>query len=120
MFKDIIKDTIIQEEITLDSFLLAVDEYLTFDDALVDLDESYFQFYIDNEDILNKSLKLSEADLTIGMSPTEEVRYKTVKYKGNFITLVYDPDLHSWFPTIRFRSIIPALKYGKSLADSIL
>jgi hypothetical protein len=44
---------------------------------------------------------------------------KKIRYKGEFITLQYDEDL-GWFPAVRFRSVVNALKYIKNIADEYL
>lgn len=132
MFKDALQNELFQEKqnhiLTIDEFVEAVLEYDTLDLALVNLDESYFQFYVDNQKIVDKTLRkvgLNESEpdddkSTLGWSRPDKIVYKTIKYKGEYITLVFDPELGSWFPTIRFRSIIKAMKYGKELADGVL
>lgn len=125
MFKNIIQKSVEITDITLDEFLLTISEYESFDQALSELDESYLQFYIDNQNILDKSIynqSLFESEETnySGWSAPEGQRFKTIKYKGEYITLEYEPELESWFPSVRFRSIVSAMKYGKALADSIL
>lgn len=137
------KDTLLEQEqiiietknnnISLDSFLLDVSSYNTLDEALEELDDIYLEFYSNNQNQLDKALKKmnmleTEAGLgegaespgELGWSPdADNIRYKTIKYKGELITLVWDPVLRTWFPTIRFRSVVAALKYGKSLVNDL-
>ncbi len=130
------KDTLLQEEqsiierkkhkITLETFLLDVSNYSTLDDAFEELPEEYAEFYINNSTKLNKALKnmhmleSAESPGETGWSPSvDTMKYKTIKYKGSLITLEWNPELRTWLPTIRMRSIVGALKYAKSLVDNI-
>lgn len=132
------KDTLLQEEqynieqklndISMDSFLLDVTSYSSLDEAFENLSDAHLNFYTDNQDIIEKALYNMNFDIVessedpgyTGWSPdTDEVKYKTIKYKGNIITLVWEPELRTWFPTVRFRSIVQALKHGKSQIDDL-
>ena len=118
------------ESLDIEKFLAKVSKYDSLDDALLSLPDSYIEFYFKNSKLLNKSLKnmglvesiTPENPGYVGWSPTPqgtETTYKNIKYKGNIITLEYNPELRTWFPQVRFRSVTQALKYAKSLVDDI-
>ena len=121
------------ENVTYKDFITKVKGYSSIDDALLHLSDEYTEWYLlnINNKILNKELKklkleetektketeLTEDDLTLGYAPQPKKITKNIKYKGQYITVSYDPDLGTWFPTIRFRSISTALKYIKAHVD---
>ncbi len=127
MFRAILEETTtIHENITIDSFVNHVVKIGSLEDALSQLDDENIQFYSDNERIINKTLKKhginetwnsSEAPGYAGWSGAKDFKFKNIKYKGEIITLEWDPELSTWQPTIRMRSVIHALKYGKKLVD---
>jgi len=132
MFKDIIQqeEQLFNESITLEIFLDSVSSYSTLDEAFVHLPDTFIQFYLENENLLNKSLislQLLEAGARGPESPSytgwspdaqnDDIVYKTIKYKGILLTLEYNPELKSWFPQVRFRSITKALRHAKALAE---
>ena len=126
------KDTVITEEqneakkITIDSFLLKVNEFSSIDDALSSLPDEYLEFYAKNEKKLQKSLEnlnlaeewTPETPGYVGFSKVEEKKVKTIKYKGGLLHLVWDPEIGTWMPFLGFRSVVQALKYAKKLADA--
>ena len=128
MFLEALQENINQNElnekkVTISKFLKEIDAFDSLDDFLSNQPDNYLQFYLDNAKTLDKTLSkmnIKEAT-TLGMSTgdSEEVTYKSIKYKGNFITLEYSPELGSWLPTVRFRSVVQALRYAKGVADSI-
>jgi len=109
----------IAENITKDDFIQKIKSYSTIDDALLGLPDEYIEYYMINMNSLNKELKklkklnLQEEEKTLGYAPAPKKIIKQIKYKGQYITVEYDPELQSWFPAIRFRSIMTALKYIK-------
>ena len=132
------KDTIITEEvneaknISIDTFLSKVDEYSSVDVALAELPAEYLEFYAKNEKKLLKALKklgLAESmdeDYTspgspgyLGWSKDDERKIKTIKYKGNLLHLIWDPEVGTWMPFIGFRSVTGALKYAKTLVENV-
>ena len=132
MFEDIIQqqETLFNESLDIEKFLSKVQGYSTLDEAFSDLSEEYLQFYFENSNVLEKSLinlNLLEAGLNgpespsyVGWSPEAEkteIIYKTVKYKGILLTLEYNPELKTWFPQVRFRSVTKALNHAKALAE---
>jgi len=130
------KDTIITEEvneaknISIDTFLSKVDEYSSVDVALAELPAEYLEFYAKNEKKLLKALKklgLAESNEAyspetpgyLGWSKDDEKKIKTIKYKGNLIHLIWDPEVGTWMPFIGFRSVTGALKYAKTLVENV-
>ena len=128
MFRDIIEKGIEIDEakITMDSFVISVENMGGLDQALEGLDDDEIQFYSDNQRAIDRVLSkrgLLEAEGLhpespgyLGWSRPSKLKTKNVKYKGNIISLQFDPDLGTWQPTMRFRSVTQALKYGKMLA----
>lgn len=122
------QEIILAEGVTSKSFINAVKQYKSIDDALLHLSDENVEFYLlnINSKEINNLLKknkiqgLQETEITLGMAPGSDKQqniYKNLKYKGQYITLEYNPELQSWFPTLRFRSIITALKYIKKQVD---
>ncbi len=137
------EDLILAEGVSMQSFINSVKKYNTIDDALIHLSDENIEFYLLNINSreLNNLLKknkikslqetclqetcLQESGITLGMAPhlpaspsePKQTIFKNLKYKGQYITLEYNPELQSWFPTLRFRSIITALKYIKKQVD---
>ena len=115
------------KNITLDTFLTKVSDYSTVDDALTDLPAEYLEFYADNEKSLQKTLKklglveayTPEAPGYAGWAKDEKKRIKSIKYKGNLIHLIWDPEIGTWMPFIGFRSVTSALKYAKTLVSNV-
>ncbi len=117
-FTSTINETIHETKITIISFLDAIKDYNTLEEFLSTHDE-YIQFYSDNERDLNitlKKLNITEAEETLGWSGGGD-KIKTIRYKGEFINLEYNHNLNSWLPTVRYRSVINALKQGKALFE---
>ena len=116
---------VLAENVSEKDFIKSVTSYSSIDDALMHLEDEYIEWYMlhINSPSLNNALKklniqgLQETDITLGYAPAEDRIIKNIKYKGQFITVEYDRELGSWFPAIRFRSIISALKYIKSEVD---
>jgi len=113
---------ILAENVTLDNFIKNVQNYSTLDDALANMEDDYIEWYLlnmNNKKLKQnlKKLKLYEDDVTLGYAPEPKKIKKNIKYKGQFITVEYDPELATWFPMIRFRSIVSALKYIKRTVD---
>ncbi len=129
MFRDIIDvDIEINEKITIDSFVSDIEDLGSLDVVLDSLDDESLQFYSDNEKQIDKLLKrrnLSENWNSpedsgyAGWSPSDKRKVKTIKYKGDIISLEWDPELATWQPSVRFRSVTKALKYGKILAGLV-
>ena len=116
--------SIVENKINMKEFINAVRSYSNIDDALGSLDPEYIEYYminINSKKLLKELQKIklveTDAEKTLGYAPAEDKIIKTIKYRGQFITLEYDRDLGSWFPAIRFRSIISALKYIKKQVD---
>ncbi len=131
-FKDYCKlqNISIAEGVTEKDFITAVKSYSSIDDAMLGLDDKFIEWYLlnVNSKSLNRALRklkinlhetsnILEDDITLGYAPSNDKITKNIKYKGQYITLEYDRELGSWFPAIRFRSIITALKYIKSQVD---
>ncbi len=132
MFKDIIEESLKELEeskITVDSFVQSVENMGGLDQALEGLDDDELQFYSDNQRGLDRILQkrglmeMEEAFITspeargyVGWSRPLELKVKSINYKGDIISLEFDPDLGTWQPSMRFRSVTKALKYGKMLA----
>ena len=113
---------ILAEGVTQKDFINQVKKYLSIDNALKYLQDEYIEWYLlnINNKKLQKELKssnLQEEELTTGYAPEPYKIRKNIKYKGQYITVSYDPELGTWFPTIRFRSIVSALKYIKRTVD---
>lgn len=118
---------VLAEGVSEQSFLQAINSYSSIEDAMVNLKDEFIEWYLLN--LNSKSLKhklkklhidgISEAEIerTLGFAPAADKVVKNIKYKGQFITIEYDRDLGSWFPAIRFRSIISAMKYIKGQVD---
>ncbi len=133
MFRDVItkfEDKVDISAISIDSFIDEVILYNTIDEALYDLDEAYMEFYMNNQDIIERTASFKEF---IGMNESaespgtsswapdfEKTVYKNIKYKGHILTLEYNHDLQTWFPSIRFRSVVKSLKYIKNEVDEDL
>ena len=129
--KDVIN--IQEKSISEKDFLNGINSYTSINAALANLPEEYTEYYLlnINSKSLNKQLKdlhiqgihetnesiLGTADRTLGFAPTKDRIIKNIKYKGQYITVEYDRELGSWFPAIRFRSIISALKFIKDQVD---
>ena len=110
------------EKVTLDDFVTKVKSYNSIDDALKSLSDEYTEFYLLNMN--NKKLKKllknklqEDWEETLGYAPEPKKIRKNLKYKGQYITVEYDPELQTWFPMLRFRSIVTALKYIKKHVD---
>ena len=134
-FKDIIEESLKELEeskITVDSFVLSVENMGGLDQALEELDDDELQFYSDNQKQIDRLLQkrglmevieVMEAIASpenrgyLGWARPLELKTKNIKYKGDIISLEFDPDLGTWQPTMRFRSVTKALKYGKMLAE---
>jgi hypothetical protein len=127
MFIDILNEDIKKKDIiTIDSFVSNVDKIGNLDDALDLLNDEHLQFYSDNERQINKVLRKRnlledwgspEGPGYTGWARSPEKKIKTIKYKGEIISLEWDPELATWMPVIRFRSVTQALKFGKTLAE---
>ncbi len=122
MFKDIIQEK--KDIITIDSFISAITQYKSLDQALTELPETYINYYVQNQKSIDKALKnldLSESAESpgyAGWSRTDDIVHKTIKYKGELLILTYDPSIGSWSAIPQFRSVVQALKYGKQLIDN--
>ena len=140
-FKNILNDKIkhINENITIDSFLLKVNNYNNIDDALGDLPDEYLEFYAKNSKKLEISLQrlklkssddfsdfsdFSEFNETssedpgyTGWSRENDEKTKTIKYKGELIHLVWSPTTRTWTPFLGFRGITSALKHAKKMVN---
>ncbi len=129
MFKDIIEESIEINEakITVDSFVTSVENMGGLDQALEGLDDDEIQFYADNQRVIDRIL--TKRGLTEGLHPESpgylgwsrpsKLKTKNIKHKGNIISLQFDPELGTWQPTMRFRSVTSALKFGKVLAEMV-
>jgi len=112
------------ESITEKKFFSEIKKYPDIDTALMNLPDTFTEFYLlnINDKNFNKKLKkytkVNEAEETSGWG-REEGAVKKIRYKGEYITLTYDEDL-GWLPAVRFRSVVNALKYIKKLADDYL
>ena len=123
------QEPILAEGIKEIDFINAINSYTSIDDALLRLDDEYIEWYMMNMNSkkvknLLKRLNISglhedtqNTQTTLGYAPSADRITKSIKYKGQFITVEYDRELGSWFPAIRFRSIISALKYIKAEVD---
>jgi hypothetical protein len=116
-----------EKKITMDSFVLDVKALGGIENAILVLDDDHLQFYSDNERAIDKLLRKYHLDESynniddidyLGWSKTSELKFKTIKYKGYLITLEWDPELATWQPTVRMRSVTNALRYGKELVDA--
>ena len=118
-----IYNSIVENKVTQREFITAVKSYSNIDDAMSHLSDEFIEFYLLNVNStkLTKELKklniVESIEHTLGYAPADDKIIKSIKYRGQFITLEYDRDLGSWFPAIRFRSIITALKYIKAQVD---
>lgn len=119
MFKTVMTESVSEQELSLETFLEEVSCYTCLDEALYYSDNSYFQFYLENEDIISRNLVETEQPGYTGWSPSNKLAIKTIKYKGHILALEFDPELGTWQPTVRFRSVVNALKYGKTVIDNI-
>ena len=121
------RDKIKEEELktlSIDIFLENIGKFGSLDEALENLNERYLQFYSSNIKLLEKaidSLFIQESFYTpersgdTSWSKGEERKVKTIKYKGDLIHLIWEPDTGTWVAEVGFRSVISALKYGKVL-----
>jgi hypothetical protein len=125
MFTDEFNAILEKEKLSIEQFLKDVNAYNSLDLALSELPSEYLEFYLKHEKILNKSLaktgllESAENPGYLGWSPSLEKKIKTVKYKGQILHLIYDPETSTWQAIPGFRSVVQALKYGKQLIDEI-
>jgi len=122
VFKEEIRN--IQEKITIPSFIDAVRKWGSLDQALINLNSKYIEFYLKNETSLKKAIKAlnedsSESPGYVGQSRTEDDVVKIIKYKGQLLRLQFDADTRHWLAIPAFRSIVQALRYGKDQIDEI-
>ncbi len=127
-FKKYIKTnpySLIENEISMDSFVKKVQGYKTIDQALEKLGDDYVLYYLTNinNKKLHKKLVLKEDDFTLGTSTQGATAGKPItkklKYRGEYIVLVFDREIGAWFPSIQFRSITNALKYIRNQAKDL-
>jgi hypothetical protein len=123
-FKEYTKlhDVKLAENVNMNDFVKKVSSFSNIDDAMLSLPDEYVEWYllnINNKKLhkLLKKLNINEDDLTLGYAPSRTRIIKNIRYKGQYITIEYDPELSNWFPSIRFRSIVSALKYIKKEVD---
>lgn len=121
---------LVTESVTEKDFIKAVSKYKDIDTALENLSDEYVEFFmlnINNKKFMNKlkkNIKLNEYAIdtdnktTTKWSP-DEPKVRKIRYKGEFITLQYDSEL-GWLPTVRFRSVVNALRYIKKIADDYM
>jgi hypothetical protein len=120
----------IMESMTIDKFVDVIAKYGSLDSAILELDDDMLQYYSDNLSLINRILKKrhlvesqshgyqsAEDPGYTGWSRSELSKTKNVKYRGHIISLAWNPDLGTWQPTIRFRNVSEALKYGKQLVQ---
>lgn len=124
-FASLLEIELSEEEITLDSFIRKVRKFNSLDLALVELPSEYIDFYSNNERNLNKQLKKlkllesSESPGYVGFSYADTTTRKKIKYKGEIIVIEWDNENKVWIPWVSKRSIVQALRYGKSLIDDL-
>lgn len=124
-YNEAFNSIVLAENVSEKEFIKAINSYSSIDDALTKLSDEYIEWYmlnINSKTLIKKLKKLNiqgitEEEITLGFGTADKKITKSIKYKGQFITVEYDRDLGSWFPAIRFRSIISALKYIKKQVD---
>ena len=114
------------EKITMDIFLDKVSKFSSLDQALVELDQAYLEFYMNNQKKADKSLKslniheaTAETPGYAGFAAPQATIYKKIKYRGEIMVLKYDDELRLWIPLPAFRSIVQAMSYSKNLIDNL-
>ena len=128
-FTAIVQETVIDEAITIDSFIKLVASYGNLDNAILELDDKMLQYYSDNLRVIDKLLRKhnlvestgsygsAENPGYTGWTRSDDDKTKTIKYRGHIISLSWDAKLATWQPTVRFRSVSDSLKYGKMLVN---